>query len=400
MITLIFLFALIILGIYFYNKDPSISKEQNLLNLLCAQSIKNNKKIWDAKYLDLKNNYDRTENALKKCNQNLLSTKGQVDTCNQNLLNSKVQVDTCNQNLLNSKGQVDTCNQNLLNSKGQVDTCNQNLLSTQEQIKKFTSCEGGKSYCPTANACISLINDFYNCGQCAKICDPGQYCDNFECKDPPLIIFYDNMPGGGKQIVLPILLDSTKEYSIQWGTENVYDIKSISYITNNTSMEVKIYGKAVKEFNQQEANIYIKEIKSYGNNIFNNIRFQGMINLVSVPPLPRNITSTYSMFINCVNLQILISDWDVSNVIDMSYMFLGCKNFNQDISMWDVSRVINMKGMFSNCTSFNQDLKNWDVSSVTDMSNMFVNTPITLNTITNTWGWNLQNKAITNITTL
>ena len=69
-----------------------------------------------------------------------------------------------------------------------------------------------------------------------------------------------------------------------------------------------------------------------------------------------------------------IGNWDVSNVIDMSYMFYyecGLTQFNQDISHWDVSNVINMEGMFGGSSSFAQDLNQWDVSSVTNMQSMF-----------------------------
>ena len=66
-----------------------------------------------------------------------------------------------------------------------------------------------------------------------------------------------------------------------------------------------------------------------------------------------------------------ISDWDVSQVTDMSELFKDKTNFNDDISNWDVSNVTNMSVMFSDATSFNQDISSWDVSSVTDMSAMF-----------------------------
>jgi surface protein len=42
-----------------------------------------------------------------------------------------------------------------------------------------------------------------------------------------------------------------------------------------------------------------------------------------------------------------ISNWDVSNVTNMSWMFFGGKAFNQDISKWDVSNVTNMARMFT-----------------------------------------------------
>ena len=66
-----------------------------------------------------------------------------------------------------------------------------------------------------------------------------------------------------------------------------------------------------------------------------------------------------------------ISNWDVSNVTDMSEMFQSSKSFNQDINNWDVSNVTNMKSMFDNAEEFNQPIGCWDVSNVTDMSSMF-----------------------------
>ena len=66
-----------------------------------------------------------------------------------------------------------------------------------------------------------------------------------------------------------------------------------------------------------------------------------------------------------------ISDWDVSQVTDMSQLFYHLPNFNDDISNWDVINVTNMNFMFYGASSFNQPIGNWDVSSVTDMSYMF-----------------------------
>ena len=71
-----------------------------------------------------------------------------------------------------------------------------------------------------------------------------------------------------------------------------------------------------------------------------------------------------------------ISDWDVSNVTNMSYMFCNCENFNQNISSWDVSKVTDMCSMFYRCESFNQDLSKWKVSKVRWHSYMFGGCPI------------------------
>jgi surface protein len=72
-----------------------------------------------------------------------------------------------------------------------------------------------------------------------------------------------------------------------------------------------------------------------------------------------------------------ISKWDVSNVISMRAMFYLCSEFNQPIRNWNTSTVNSMAYMFHGATKFNQDIGDWDVSKVTDMSHMFgvVNVP-------------------------
>ena len=66
-----------------------------------------------------------------------------------------------------------------------------------------------------------------------------------------------------------------------------------------------------------------------------------------------------------------ISKWDVSKVTNMECMFNGSQ-FNGDISKWDVSSVVDMTAMFMN-SKFNGDLSKWNVSRVKDMRGMFHN---------------------------
>ena len=57
-----------------------------------------------------------------------------------------------------------------------------------------------------------------------------------------------------------------------------------------------------------------------------------------------------------------ISNWNVSNVTNMSRMFYNVPGFNSDLSNWDVSNVTNMSQMFEVAVSFNSDISNWNIS--------------------------------------
>jgi surface protein len=66
-----------------------------------------------------------------------------------------------------------------------------------------------------------------------------------------------------------------------------------------------------------------------------------------------------------------ISEWDVSNVQDMSYMFESSQ-FNGDISRWDVSNVTNLSQMLYN-RKFQDNISEWDVSNVVhNMGDIFM----------------------------
>ena len=60
-----------------------------------------------------------------------------------------------------------------------------------------------------------------------------------------------------------------------------------------------------------------------------------------------------------------ISNWNVSNVTNMSEMFYRAESFNQPLK-WNVSNVTDMKRMFHRAESFNQPLNNWNVSNRLD----------------------------------
>tara|TARA_B100000886_G_C20278736_1_gene430231 strand:- start:271 stop:564 length:294 start_codon:yes stop_codon:yes gene_type:complete len=54
----------------------------------------------------------------------------------------------------------------------------------------------------------------------------------------------------------------------------------------------------------------------------------------------------------------------------MGSMFIASL-YNGVISQWDVSNVTDMSGIFYNVQSYNQSILGWGTSNVTDMSYMF-----------------------------
>ena len=83
-----------------------------------------------------------------------------------------------------------------------------------------------------------------------------------------------------------------------------------------------------------------------------------------------NVTTMENMFMGACGANPSISKWDVSNVKDMYQMFAWNQKFDDDISNWNVGNVRNMALMFYE-SGFNGDLSKWDVSKVQDMHGMF-----------------------------
>ncbi len=100
------------------------------------------------------------------------------------------------------------------------------------------------------------------------------------------------------------------------------------------------------------------------------------------------VTDMNSMFSYAYNFNQNIGNWDTSRVTNMKRLFNGATIFNQDIGKWDVSKVTNMYGMFYEAENFNQDISKWDVSNVKDMSSMFFEAKSFNQNISS---WNLDN---------
>ena len=114
--------------------------------------------------------------------------------------------------------------------------------------------------------------------------------------------------------------------------------------------------------------------------------FANCTSLDTVPTfLPKNVTATACMFLNCVNMNdSAVLTWNTSTITTMAGMFRQASQFNQPIGGWNTSSVTRMSRMFrggnSNNypstlrdSSFNQSLNGWDVTNVSraDMTQMF-----------------------------
>ena len=184
------------------------------------------------------------------------------------------------------------------------------------------------------------------------------------------------------QLKLPLEKGGNYNFTIDWG-DGCYDNISFwnqSEIIHNYKKEgiyiIKIDGIISGwRFNNQEDQLKIISIFNWGSlNLGNNgSYFSGARNLKLLDNLdPLNLKDTNNlsyMFFGANYFNGNLSNWDVSNVINMSHMFRW-SDFDNDLSNWDVSNVIDMSHMFV-WSDFDNDLSNWDVSNVIDMSHMF-----------------------------
>jgi surface protein len=123
-------------------------------------------------------------------------------------------------------------------------------------------------------------------------------------------------------------------------------------------------------FDKHLSNWDVSQVTNMSYMFSNAIEFKGSLYSWDV----RNVTNMSSMFSYATSFyDVDIDNWNVSNVTDMSYMFRKAVAYNEAIGDWDVSSVRTMRGMFEGATVYNSWLDNWDVSNVTDMSYMFKN---------------------------
>lgn len=137
-----------------------------------------------------------------------------------------------------------------------------------------------------------------------------------------------------------------------------------------------------------EDTVYLKGDASY--------LFTGLVNLMNVELEKLDVsqvTSMKGMFLSSKLSRFNLSNWDTSNVTDMSYMFNAVQSVREiDLENWNTSNVKTMSYMFTNATFLqNIYLSQWDVSNVSDVSYMFAMTPFLEQINISTWDLNAKN---------
>lgn len=134
----------------------------------------------------------------------------------------------------------------------------------------------------------------------------------------------------------------------------------ISNITHNTGEELD--------------KIKIRQVYNFGNATTNGYMFYLCQNadFSDVADKPLIGTNTLSLMLYGVNGVIKnIENWDVSPCTASNGCFVG-SNFNQDITNWDVSNITNMSLMFYYASAFNQDISKWNFNKEVELGMNFL----------------------------
>ena len=146
----------------------------------------------------------------------------------------------------------------------------------------------------------------------------------------------------------------------------------------NSKIRLKIRGKGYKYIFSTNflSKYYPKEIYINWNKqylINSSYYFNEIDNFIELI-WDNNINNCKNIFSQCEDItEIDLSNFDTSEVTDMSSMFFGCSSLKSlELSSFDTSNVANMKLMFYNCSSLSSlNLSNFNTSHVTNMLHMF-----------------------------
>ncbi len=194
------------------------------------------------------------------------------------------------------------------------------------------------------------------------------------------------------------------------GNKMFYDLKNITSLDISQLNTSKMLGMEQMFSNLQL--VTSLNLFSFDTSLVNNMRnmFSGCLSLVELDLSTfslNNIIYFTGLFSGCESLVTLTENFDTSIINDMGSIFSNCYNLkNFDISNWDTSNVTNLSSMFQEARSITDTayMDSWDISKVTSLNSMFKGCT-SLTTIDSTnWGlvesvnMNSMFEGCTNIT--
>jgi hypothetical protein len=119
----------------------------------------------------------------------------------------------------------------------------------------------------------------------------------------------------------------------------------------------------------------IVKVLTFGAHTINNLCFEGLHNLVSVPVSFNynwNNVGLENVFKDCTLFNSSnISNWNINPITTLYQAFMSARNFNKPLN-WDTSTVTNMNSVFRGAVSFNDSsITGWDVSNCQSFHRMF-----------------------------
>lgn len=146
----------------------------------------------------------------------------------------------------------------------------------------------------------------------------------------------------------------------------LYTFPRVDATWTNVRVFPSFYMKSIDTSNWDTSNIVDMSTMFSGCTLLSSLDLSGLDT--------SNVTDMGSMFNQCYNLKTLdLSGLDVSKVTDMGSMFENCSKLTSlNVSGWNTSNVTDMISIFRNCSSLESlDLSNFDTSKVTSMYSMF-----------------------------
>lgn len=137
-----------------------------------------------------------------------------------------------------------------------------------------------------------------------------------------------------------------------------------------------IFEGTYTKMEQPDLNRCLRSVEHLGSNSGMTSMANAFINAYNLTSVPSNIPSTVTNMNNMFKGATIfnspnVSNWNVSNSVNMRGMFENAISFNQPLNSWNVAKVTTMQSMFRNAPAFNQPLNNWDIGQVVETAFMF-----------------------------